>query len=71
VRGSRDAVALFFYITRKRRFLMTTVKARKKKVKHMINLKAKLHIGRKNVEVIVTLPGRILRRRLEHNIKVR
>ncbi len=50
---------------------MTTVKARKKKVKHMINLKAKLHIGRKNVEVIVTLPGRILRRRLEHNIKVR
>ena len=45
-------------------------KTRKKKIKHMINLRAKLHIGRKNVGIIVTLPGRILRRRLEHNIKL-
>ena len=50
---------------------MASAKTRKKKVKHMINLKAKLHIGRKNIQVIVTLPGRILKRRLEHNIRVR
>jgi hypothetical protein len=51
---------------------MTSKKTvRKKKIKHMINLKAKLHIGRKNVTVIVTLPGKILRRRLDHNIKIR
>jgi hypothetical protein len=39
---------------------MAPAKARKKKVKHMINLKAKLHIGHKRVQVIVTLPGNIL-----------
>ncbi len=49
---------------------MAPMKARKKKVKHMINLKAKLHIGSKNIQVIVTLPGQILKRRLK-NIKVR
>ena len=48
---------------------MAKKKARKKKVKHMINLKAKLHIGSKNIQVIVTLPGQILKRRLK-NIKV-
>jgi hypothetical protein len=47
---------------------MPQAKARKKKVKHMINLKAKLHIGHKRVQVIVTLPGNILLRRLARNI---
>ncbi|MGO9403264.1 MAG: hypothetical protein ACLPVW_07315 [Terriglobales bacterium] len=48
---------------------MALKKVRKKKVKHMINLRAKLHIGSKNIQIIVTLPGQILKRRLE-NIKV-